>query len=83
MNRMSDKHIIARRNLRAVSEIGAKWREEPGAAMTLRQARDAYDRGEVIMCQRTEDGWAIQYAKRRAEVEKGKAPWFSWTERFE
>lgn len=76
MNRLSDSHIIARRNLRSVSEIGSRWREEPGAAMTLRQARDAYDRGEVIMAQRTEDGWAIQYAVRRQQVEKGKAPWF-------
>lgn len=67
----SDRHIIASR-----PRFGAgSWSATPDAAMTIAQARSAYDAGAVEMAQAVTDEDVLLYAIPRRRKEQ-RRPWF-------
>lgn len=63
--KQADRHLIIAYRRLDVPDAG--WRSVPDAAMTIRQAKDAYDRGEVELCQGRDGHFATLYAIPRLE----------------
>lgn len=76
MERAPEAHIIARRNLAAVTAAAAAWKPVAGAAMTVGQAQDAYDRGEIEMAQGRDGDAMLLFAIPRVQRATGRRPWF-------
>lgn len=72
MERAPDNLIIAKR-LRWVT---SDWKRTPAATMTIGQAQDAYDRGEIELCQGITDREVLLYAIPR-RLKDRRRPYFN------
>lgn len=76
MERAPDHCIIARRNLAAVTARAGEWKPVAGAPMTIGQAQDAYDRGEIELAQGRDGDAMLLFAIPRVHRDAGRRPWF-------